>query len=141
MTSLPTLLSSGGRRTLAVLLTCLAAAGSALAAEAPESPRVDNGGIGQGEVRLMQERAAPYNLRMTFSEGRDSAYVTGVQLSIQGAGQAEALSLGDAGPITNVQLPPGRYTVAATYQGETRRSTVDVPARGARTLNLWWPQD
>jgi hypothetical protein len=132
---------AGSRATLVALMLCTGFFGSIALAESGDVPRVDNGGIGQGEVQRMQERAAPYNLRVTFSEGRDSAYVTGVQLRIIDARRrTEALAMGDAGPLTHVQLPPGRYTVEAAYQGEVLRRTVEVPAKGARTLNLHWPQ-
>ncbi|MOA64051.1 hypothetical protein D3C78_1899760 [compost metagenome] len=48
------------------------------------------------------------------------------------------LTLSQAGPLVYVQLPPGKYTVVATRNGETKRDTADVASAGAKNLVFNW---
>jgi hypothetical protein len=102
-----------------------------------------NGGVGQDEVRAMDAHMKIYNLRMTFSEGRQNAFATGVQLKIVDAVSGKPVfQLGDAGPMTDVALPPGQYKVQARFGAVERRDTVEVAAHGEpATVNLHWQKD
>jgi hypothetical protein len=95
-----------------------------------------SGGIGEDEAKAIQQ-ATGYNLHMTFSIGVEGKYIPDVDLLIQNA-QGAVLTLSQAGPLVYVQLPPGKYTVVATRNGETKRDTTDVASAGARNLVFNW---
>lgn len=102
-----------------------------------------NGGIGKDEVQDMDQHLKRYNLRMSFSEGKSDAFVTGVRLRIVDAASGKRVfDLGDAGPMTDVALPAGQYRVEARFGKVARTGTATVAKDGApATLNLHWPKD
>jgi hypothetical protein len=96
-----------------------------------------SGGIGEDEARAIGQ-AQGYNLHMTFAIGTENKYVPDVDVTVQNASGQTLLTLSDAGPLVYVQLPPGKYTVAATRNGEERRDTAEVGSGAARELVFHW---
>lgn len=96
-----------------------------------------NGGVGEDEAKAIQQ-AQGYNLHMTFSTGPKDEYVPDVNLVIQKNPGSPVLTLSEAGPLVYVQLPPGKYTVVATRNGEERRDTAEVGSGAARNLVFHW---
>lgn len=96
-----------------------------------------SGGVGEDEAKAIQQ-ATGYNLHMTFAIGPENKYVPDVQVAIQKAQGPTVLTLSEAGPLVYVQLPPGKYTVIATRNGEERRDTADVGSGAARNLVFHW---
>ncbi len=138
-------------RTLLTAAAALALAGALAPASAQNMPapqqRVpttlsyQNGGIGKDQVEKMEHNAKPYNLRMTFSEGKQNAYATGLHLRIVDAKGLDVFSLADAGPHTDVKLPPGKYRVMAKFGGVERSAEVLIKPDGPTMLNMHWPKD
>ena len=95
------------------------------------------GGIGEDEAKAIQQTGG-YNLHMTFAIGPENKYVPDVDVAIQKAQGQTVLTLSEAGPLVYVQLPPGKYTVIATRNGEERRDTADVGSGAARNLVFHW---
>ena len=124
------------------LLSTLALAASTLPVTSPwaqNAPYI-TGGIGRGEVRQIEGQEAGYNLHLTFSEGPNNAYVTNVVLRIADSSGRTVLALDDAGPLTNVKLPPGTYSVSTRYGSNEKTQKVAVPAGKPVELNLHYPQ-
>jgi hypothetical protein len=96
-----------------------------------------SGGIGEDEARAIGQ-AQGYNLHMTFAIGPENKYVPDVDVTVQNASGQTLLALSDAGPLVYVQLPPGKYTVAAMRNGEERRDTAEVGSGAARKLVFHW---
>jgi hypothetical protein len=96
-----------------------------------------SGGVGEDEARAIQQTQG-YNLHMTFSTGPKDEYVPDVNLVIQKTPGSPVLTLSEAGPLVYVQLPPGKYTVVATRNGEERRDTAEVGSGAARNLVFHW---
>jgi hypothetical protein len=96
-----------------------------------------NGGVGEDEAKAIQQ-AQGYNLHMTFSTGPKDEYVPDVNLVIQKNPGSPVLTLSEVGPLVYVQLPPGKYTVVATRNGEERRDTAEVGSGAARNLVFHW---
>jgi hypothetical protein len=96
-----------------------------------------SGGVGEDEARAIQQTQG-YNLHMTFSTGPKDEYVPDVNLVIQKNPGSPVLTLSEAGPLVYVQLPPGKYTVVATRNGEERRDTAEVGSGAARNLVFHW---
>ena len=122
---------------LARHLGALALLGTALAgwATTAEVPYI-NGGIGRGEVKRIEANQADYNLRLSFSEGPKNDYVTNVVLRIADSQGHTVLALDDAGPLTQVKLAPGRYSVSTRYGDNERTQAVEVRAGAPSELNL-----
>jgi hypothetical protein len=96
-----------------------------------------SGGVGEDEAKAIQQTQG-YNLHMTFSTGPKDEYVPDVNLVIQKTPGSPVLTLSEAGPLVYVQLPPGKYTVVATRNGEERRDTAEVGNGAARNLVFHW---
>ena len=96
-----------------------------------------SGGIGEDEARPIGQ-AQGYNLHMTFAIGPENKYVPDVDVTVQSASGQTLLTLSDAGPLVYVQLPPGKYSVVATRNGEERRDTAEVGSGAARNLVFHW---
>lgn len=96
-----------------------------------------SGGIGLDESKAIQQTSG-YNLHMTFAVGAQDQYTADVDVTIQKAPGQTVLTLTQTGPLVYVQLPPGKYTVVATRNGETRRDVTDVGSGTARNLVFHW---
>jgi hypothetical protein len=97
------------------------------------------GGIGDDEVQVMKASASSYNLQISNSEN-DGHFTAGMDIVIRDGRGQEALRVQNIGPLFYVQLAPGDYTVDATFNGVERVREVSLPARGAVTVNLIWPE-
>lgn len=112
-----------------------------LAAPARAEPAFISGGIGQQEAQYIAAQQGAYNLHMVFSEGPKNAYVTSVVLRIADARGRTVLALDDAGPLTNVNLPPGRYSVSTRYGPHERVHTIVVKPGTPVDLFVHYPAD
>lgn len=95
------------------------------------------GGIGLDESKAIQQSAG-YNLHMTFAVGMQNLYTADVDVMIQKAPGQTVLTLNQTGPLVYVQLPPGKYTVVATRNGEPRRDAAEIGGGAARNLVFHW---
>jgi hypothetical protein len=68
-------------------------------------------------------------------------YIPDVSVAVQNASGQTLLTLNEAGPLVYVQLPPGKYTVVATRNGEARRDTAEIGSGAARKLVFHWNSD
>ena len=100
-----------------------------------------NGGAGEAQVADMRHHMTNYNLHLAFSEGRHNAYAADVKLRITDARGRQVFGLEDAGPLTDVNLPAGRYRVVAEFGGIRRGGDVDVKPGAPARLFLHWPKD
>jgi hypothetical protein len=78
------------------------------------------GGVSSDEREMMEELAKGYNVKLAFAEKR-GPYLSDVGVVIQDAKGTEVVSLTTNGPLFYIQLLPGTYTIAATFQGDTKR--------------------
>jgi hypothetical protein len=126
------------------LLPALACAAGALAAHAQSgmppwqgegAVRHVCGGIGSDESNAMRAAMKDHPLALLFARA-DGAYLADVQVEIRGPDGATALSLRATGPVCLVDIPAGRYTVAATTQnGESKSQNVTVGG-GSKTASF-----
>ena len=100
-----------------------------------------NGGVSREQVAEMNHHMAPYDLRLTFSEGRHNDYAAGLDLKITDAAGRPVFTYGDAGPLTDIKLPAGHYRVDASFGGVARSGSVDVKPGERAFLYLHWPRD
>ncbi|HZA53627.1 MAG TPA: hypothetical protein VE616_05190 [Candidatus Udaeobacter sp.] len=77
------------------------------------------GGVGSGEREIMQSWAGDYNLKLAFAE-TSGVYVSDIALSIEKDGR-QMVRTTTNGPWFYIKLPPGRYTVEAMYEDESKQ--------------------
>jgi hypothetical protein len=95
-----------------------------------------NGGAGfeaRDEIAAVQ---SGFPLRIVFS-GKGGEYVVADTVTVRDQNR-ELLRVKDAGPLLMVNLPPGKYTIEASYLGKPQTTTIAL-GREVRTLNWNWP--
>ncbi len=83
-----------------------------------------NGGAGTEGVDYMKARGNEFPLQITFS-GRGGEYAVAEKVTVLNAGR-ELISVPDAGPLMMFKLPPGNYTVEASFKGVAEKRSVSV---------------
>ena len=127
------------------LFAALAATAIAAAAQtspgSPGAPTVQHtpagidyisGGAGEEDRASMSARQAEFPFKVVFSAS-GGEYLVAEKLSVISP-QGELVTVRDAGPVVMLKLPPGAYTLEATWQGRSERRTVRVGAP-SQTLN------
>ena len=110
-------------------------------AETPEQPMVQHsaggiayisGGASQDDRASMAGRQAefPFTVMLSVPNGEMAVADRLSVLTPQGS----LLIVRDAGPVVMMKLPPGPYTLEASYQGRVERRAIQVAAN-AQTLN------
>jgi hypothetical protein len=93
------------------------------------------GGVTKEEADALRAQANSFALELQFSRG--GAFASDVPVRIIDAGGRVVMEIGAAQPILLLNVPPGRYTVEATFDGQTKRQTVDV-GRGHTKASFVW---
>ncbi len=97
------------------------------------------GGVGADEREVMESLDVSFNLKLVFA-GRSGNFLSDVKLSITdepGHNVEEAIS---NGPWFYIKLPPGLYTVVATFNNDTKRiKNLDLSKSERVTRWLHWP--
>jgi len=98
--------------------------------------RFITGGIGSDVSKAMQAEAKQWPLLLEFSQADGQAkpaWVSGVKVIISDAKNAPLLDTVCDGPLMLVKLPPGSYSIKASYNGVAQNRTLviakDVPQR------------
>ena len=100
-----------------------------------------NGGIGKTEAERIEAQARGYNLRLMFSEGRTNSFISDVHLKIVDQAGHQVLALRDAGPLTNIKLPPGKYQVDTSFGRMQHHNSVELKDGQPVDLYLHFPHD
>lgn len=96
------------------------------------------GGIGSEEVEALESFKKQFNLYFLFSEGKVGSLVDDVNIVILDSKKQTVFSLEHAAPRLLLNLPAGKYTVIATYQGNTQRYTFSSNAKKSQRVILNW---
>ena len=84
------------------------------------------GGVGS-DARRALESSDSANVELEFFVAERGAYVANVGVSVTPLNSKEPVIEGtSSGPLCLLQLEPGRYRVAATFNGATRTATATV---------------
>lgn len=97
-----------------------------------------NGGIGSDEEQYMRSVAADWPLRLTFAQSPSGDFVAGVRLLITNEKGTPYLQSSDAGPMTYVRLPPGKWRIVASYQGKSETREVTLDGKTGRDVFFGW---
>jgi hypothetical protein len=97
-----------------------------------------SGGVSSEERQILKESAKAYNVQIAFAEKR-GGYLADVNLVIQGGKGQEVVAVSGSGPLFYIQLPPGDYSLRATYNGETKQiKHFQVPKGRSVLQTLIW---
>ncbi len=91
-----------------------------------------NGGAGEEARAAIAQMQPGFGLKLVFSNG-SGEYLVADHVAVKGKA-GEVFDVDRAGPLLLVRLPPGDYTVAATYEGKTEIRPVKV-GTASQTLN------
>ncbi len=125
-------------RSVVIFIVLLALTGVVNAADAA-APRItlSCGGIGQDESARMLALEKSHALTIIFTL-RDGSYVADVRLRIDGP-VADTSVERECGPIGLVNVSaPGRYRVAASFDGRDLEQWVELKPLGGDRLVLRW---
>ncbi|KWE50786.1 hypothetical protein WL76_20580 [Burkholderia ubonensis] len=120
-----------------------------LAADASSLPPPDHegqvayvsGGIGSDQSAALKQQMRDYSLVLEFAGrtgGGSNDYLADIPVSVTDAHGRQVLSTVTEGPFLMAALPAGRYSVTATYNGQTQRRSVQVQASShVHEVFLW----
>ena len=96
------------------------------------------GGVSSEEREFLEQSSKAYNVQLTFAE-KGGAYLSDVNLVVTDGKGGEIIAIRTNGPFFYIQLPPGSYSVSATFQAETKRlkSLVVPKARTVQQTFVW----
>jgi hypothetical protein len=117
--------------TTAVFMTLI---GAVRAADVP----FVSGGAGADERADLEAKQADYNLKIVVA-ATSGDYLADVWIVIDSSARKGLLEAKMEGPILLAKLPPGTYTIKATYGPSTQTQTVSVPGQGLREASFRWP--
>jgi hypothetical protein len=123
------------RRIQLLAVTAVILLTSTMPARAADVPYV-SGGIGFEGREEMQAAERDHNLKIVAAE-KNGDYLAEVNVTIESAKKERMLDATMDGPILLAKLPPGTYTVRATFDGNTQSRTVSVGA-GLRSVDFRW---
>lgn len=124
------------RRILLLAATAVVLLTFTMEARAADVPHM-SGGVGSDGREEIAAAEKDHNLKIVAAE-KTGDYLSDVKVVIESAKKERMLDTTMEGPILLAKLPPGTYTVRATFDGETQTRTVTVPAQGLRTLDFRW---
>lgn len=104
-----------------------------------EGIRYLTGGLGAGERAWLEQHGSSYPLALQFSKGQRGAFVSSVNVTIRATDGETRFEATTDGPMIFVDLPPGRYSASASYQGHERDFTLQVPSSGQTRHSLNFP--
>ncbi|MGH7824180.1 MAG: carboxypeptidase-like regulatory domain-containing protein [Candidatus Binatia bacterium] len=96
------------------------------------------GGVGIGEREAMENWGKNYNLKLSFAE-KSGVYLADVDVVVEDRNGNEKIKVMTNGPWFYLQLPPGAYTVKATFDGETKQiKNMRLPSGDRVTRVMRW---
>ncbi|MFI9654043.1 hypothetical protein ABGV17_04835 [Guyparkeria sp. GHLCS8-2] len=97
------------------------------------------GGLGAGERAWLKQHGPSYPVALQFSKGERGAFVSSVEVNIRAADGETRFEATTDGPMIYIDLPAGRYTATASYQGHDRDFTLQVPTSGRTSHSINFP--
>lgn len=127
--ALPQALRGLAAAALAGVLMLAAGPAAALRESATASGwRFVHGGVGVDEIKALAGVRAGYSFWVVTAVKGSGAYLADVTVRIRDVGQRLVFEAQLDGPWLLVDLPVGRYTVEASYAGETHVRTTTIHA-------------
>lgn len=94
-----------------------------------------SGGVGADEREAMTKKIGDFNLHLIFSVN-DGKYIADTKLRVVDQFGNKILEVISDGPWLFAAVPPGEYTVQATYREQEKRRSVRVGSRGQERIHF-----
>jgi hypothetical protein len=127
-----------------VVLAALTLAYGAGVSAADMVPQVQNdiayisGGVGSDEQQTLRDTRKNYNTYMTFAVKEGGQCQADVDVTVLGRDGKEVATFAKVGPLFNLKLAPGTYTVKASARGTTQTRPLTVAASGTNDVRFYW---
>ncbi len=98
------------------------------------------GGVGDEAAQELRQFASSngYNLKAVFSLNTGN-FIAGVKVALKDEHGRKLVDDFADGPMFFAKVPPGNYSLAATYEGKTETQKLRVGQRDTRTAFFHWP--
>lgn len=98
------------------------------------------GGIGHDESQAILKEGGKWPLMLELAKGGSprAVYISDVQISIKDVSGSTVLETITKGPYLLAKLPPGKYSLDATYEGNTLHRDLNLQ-KGHKKITLLWP--
>ena len=120
-----------------VVLMCMFVWGIATAAE--QNVKFVSGGVGEDSAQRMAALGKEFNLKLLFA-AKDGHYLGDIAVTISDGAKHKVLETTAEGPFLFAQLPPGRYSIVATYAGLAQTRSIAIAATGRREVVFRWDE-
>lgn len=99
------------------------------------------GGIGKDEsdAILHEGRSWPLMLELAQAATPRAAYISDVQVTIKDGSGNTVLETVTEGPYLLVKLPPGKYSLDATYESTKLHRDLSIQKGSSKKITLLWP--
>jgi hypothetical protein len=100
-----------------------------------------SGGVGKDESDAILQAANSWPLVLELSQSAPpgAQYISDVQITIKDKSGNTVLDMNAEGPYVLVKLPPGRYSLDATYESKTLHRDISLQKGRSKRLSLMWP--
>lgn len=97
------------------------------------------GGVGRCEAQEMRRIAKDYQLELVFvrKTSWSESFLAGIPLQITNSKREVVLDTQTDGPYLLANLPDGRYSITAEYNGVTKTENVLVQKKHQRIVFVW----
>jgi len=102
-----------------------------------------SGGIGSQEATAMKAAEKGYNLALEFAKQAKpkNEYLADISVMVKNNSGKTLLDTHSQGPFLLVDMPAGKYTIVADYQGHKLTRTAAVRAQHHERLVFVWPEN
>jgi hypothetical protein len=102
-----------------------------------------NGGVTSDEADTLRAEARRFPMEVTMARRSEfpgyNEFVAAARLRVLDSRGNVLFERADTGPIFLADLPPGDYTLEATYDGQTRTQHVHVGGQKHANVTFVWP--
>lgn len=98
------------------------------------------GGIGEEESRAILKEGSswPLMLELAQADTPRAAFISDVLVTIKDGSGNTVLETVTEGPYLLVKLPPGKYSLDATYESTKRHRDLSIQKGGSKKITLLW---
>jgi hypothetical protein len=98
-----------------------------------------SGGAGDEDRAALKAVESQYNLRLLFA-ARGGDYLAGIGVTLADGGGNSVLDTVADGPIFYAHVPPGRYKLTVSNQGQSQSHDITIGASGVVSQDFYWSQ-
>ena len=97
-----------------------------------------SGGVGSEEMEAINAERSRYALAVLTAAKGSGAFLSDVHVRIADAHESQVLDTVMDGPWLLVDLPPGRYTITATLNGQVQKTSLSLGNSGRRQATFYF---